>query len=80
MANVQNVDLNRASAEEIVSANIPQVNEEHARELVQYREENGMFESWDELQDVPGFDQSIIDALQEAGVTMGNEAGKEDSE
>ena len=80
MANVQNLDLNRASVEEIANAGIAQVSEERARDLVEYRDEHGSFDSWEELQDVPGFNQGMIDNLKEAGVTLGNEESAEDNE
>ena len=71
MAKVSNIDLNRASAQEIAEADIPQVSLERANDLVEYREENGPFQSWDDVKRVPGFSQGMIDNLRQSGVTLG---------
>ncbi len=70
---VKNIDLNRASAEEIVRANIQHMSPDRVRDLIEYREENGPFESWDEVKTVPGFNQQMVDDLLEAGVILGQE-------
>ena len=68
---VKSFDLNRASVEEITGADIAGVGEGYARSLVDYRDENGPFESWDEVSMVPGFNDQLIMELQEEGVWLG---------
>ncbi|MGH7141600.1 MAG: ComEA family DNA-binding protein [Minisyncoccia bacterium] len=67
----QTLDLNRCTVEEIVQAEIPQVSRDRAEVLVSYREENGSFESWDEVKDVPGFSDEMVENLRDAGMVLG---------
>lgn len=39
-----------------------------ARELVKYREANGPFRSWEEMREVPGLSQAMIDHLMDIAV------------
>jgi competence protein ComEA len=66
---VQHIDLNRASAEEIAQAG--NIDTGRATMLVEYRDEHGPFESWDEVATVPGFNEQVITSLQEAGARLG---------
>ena len=67
---VQNIDLNRARAEEIAQA--AQIDQARAQALVDYRDEHGPFESWDEVADVSGFNEQVISNLQESGARLGS--------
>lgn len=59
------IDLNTASTGEIVKANIPHMSSERAQALVDYRDENGPFEDWEEVKKVPGFNEEIVKSLQQ---------------
>lgn len=62
------VNLNTASVEELKG--IPGLGEDKARQLVNYREKNGPFESWEDLSDIPGFSDNQIEALKKAEVEI----------
>lgn len=70
MANVQNLDLNFATAEELIAAGIEGLDDDRARELVVYRDENGPFEAWEDVIDVPGFNDKLVERMQEAGIVI----------
>ncbi len=55
------LDLNSASEEELAQAK--QIGPERARAIVESRP----FESWDDLKEVPGFNDRLIQDLQGAG-------------
>ncbi len=57
------VDLNTASAEELAS--ILPLSMEEAEAIVAWREDEGPFQSVDELAQVPGFDADTVEALAE---------------
>ncbi len=71
------IDLNTANANEI--AKIPRIGREHAQQIVEYRDQNGDFNSWDDLNDIPGFSNKLIRDLKSGGAIIGNE-GKSDWE
>ncbi len=62
------IDLNLADEEEI--AEIPGIGEDRAKAIVEFRDEHGDFESWDDLKEIPGFSQGLIDQLKEGGVII----------
>jgi competence protein ComEA len=70
----RSIDLNSATAEEITSANIDQVSEEKANSLIEFRDENGPFESWEDVKRVPGFNDRMIENLRQGGASIGEEA------
>lgn len=70
------VDLNSADIDEI--ARLRGVGRKRAQALVDYREENGPFEDWDDLKNVEGFDGALIEDLQDSGAILGEV--KEESE
>ncbi len=74
----QLVDLNSADVEELVRLKI--LGKKKAQALVDYRDENGPFESWEDLENVEGFSESLIEELKESGATLGEEQGGEEEE
>jgi competence protein ComEA len=70
MANVQNLDINFASADELVRTGITGLDDDRAKELIVYRDENGPFESWNDIMQVPGFNAELTKRMQDAGVTI----------
>lgn len=53
------VNLNNASLEDL--ARVPGISRELAEALLMYRDQNGPLANWDELRDVPGFeDEDLI--------------------
>ncbi len=58
--NAEPVDINTADAETL-SAELKGVGEKRAQEIVRYRKEYGPFESVDELTNVKGVGQKVLD-------------------
>lgn len=58
------VDLNTASVREL--ARIPGMDEERAQDLVDHREEYGEFDGWEDVHQVPGFSDRVIQELRKA--------------
>lgn len=52
------VNLNNASLEDL--ARVPGVGRERAEALLMYREQNGPLLNWEELRDVPGFEDADV--------------------
>jgi competence protein ComEA len=57
--------LNEAEVKDL--ENIQGIGKKRAEEIVKYRDENGEFESWDDLKKVPGFDDQMVGALKAQG-------------
>jgi competence ComEA-like helix-hairpin-helix protein len=62
------MDINKASAEELEQAF--EVDGTRARYLVDYRNKNGGFRSWDDVKKVPGFEDKMVENLRTAGLTL----------
>jgi len=63
-ARARHIDRNRASEEEL--SQVKQIGPERARSIV----ENRPFESWDDLKEVPGFNDRLIEDLKRNGFTI----------
>jgi DNA uptake protein ComE-like DNA-binding protein len=68
------VNINTASKEELAS--LPKIGEERAQTLVEERP----FDSWEDLDELPGFDERLIQDIQKVGAYLGEEEGEEWSE
>ena len=53
------VNINKATAEDLVK-NVPLVNPELARRIVQYRKDNGDFQTLEELLQIEGFNRDLL--------------------
>lgn len=72
-------DLNVADADDLSS--VQALGSTRAQAIVDYREEHGDFENWEQLEEVPGISQPMIEAMQQAGFTLEGEEpepGEED--
>lgn len=67
-----NIDLNSAGVEEL--SNIPLIGRQRAEAIVRYRDEHGFFKNWDELKNIPGFPDKLIDDIKGRGFTLGKKA------
>jgi competence protein ComEA len=54
----QPIDLNTANEEELFD--IKGIGEKRANEIVKYRNRNGMFKDWDDLNNIPGLPKNAI--------------------
>jgi DNA uptake protein ComE-like DNA-binding protein len=67
----KSVDINRASRDQLERAF--QVDGQRAEYIVQKRQELGGFKSWEQFkQVVPGFEDQMVENLEEAGFTLGD--------
>ncbi len=57
------ININTANQEELES--LPEIGPHLAEAIITYREENGLFETIDELLDVPGIGTATLDAIRE---------------
>lgn len=65
------LDINQASREELAS--LEGINEQRANLIVEYREAEGPFESWDELREVEGIGEALTETIR-AQCTMSSQA------
>lgn len=63
-AELQSVDLNRATEQEL--ADIDELGVVLAHSIVSYRVHHGHFESWEDLRKVPGLEPQHVHSLQHA--------------
>jgi competence protein ComEA len=61
----EQIDLNSATIDEL--SKVSMIGRERARRLVDYREENGPFEDWSDLLDVEGFNEKLVDDIEQSG-------------
>ena len=65
LAAADRININTATKEELMSE-IKGVGEKRAEAIIVYREQNGAFKSIEELANVSGVGQSIVDANRDA--------------
>lgn len=65
LAAADKININTATKEELMSE-IKGVGEKRAEAIIAYREQNGTFKSVEELANVSGVGQSIVDSNREA--------------
>lgn len=65
------IELNRATPDDLLEKNMKGLDEKHVADLIEYRDQYGPFETWEEVMDVPGFNQELVDRMQAAGMTLG---------
>ncbi len=58
------IDLNTADVQEL--SKVSDIGEQRARKIVEYRNRHGRFSSVDQLQNVEGFDKTLVDDLRVA--------------
>lgn len=57
------VNINQAGEEELMT--LPGIGESKASVIIQYREEHGMFQTIEELMDIPGIKQGVFDKIKD---------------
>ena len=68
------ININTASMEELAS--LPKIGDERAQTLMDERP----FDSWDEIDELPGFDEGLIRDIQKGGGYLGEEEEWSDEE
>ena len=65
---MQMVDLNSANEQDLTR--IPGMDPNRARQIVEFRNQNGSFKTLDDLRRISGMPNEVIKALKKAGVTV----------
>ena len=63
-----NLDLNTATEQQIAS--IQGMNKDYARKIVDFRNQNGKFDRWDDLENIPGLQANTLETLKHQGCTI----------
>ncbi len=66
MAKTKKINLNKASVEEL--ANLRMIGKGRAEALVKYRNQHGPFRTCDDVKNVPGFSDKMIQDLKTSGI------------
>ena len=66
----KNLDLNTATDQQLTVI----FGEDLAKKIVDYRNRNGAFRSWDDLKRIPGILGTTLDTLKRFGCTLGGKA------
>ncbi|PYS16386.1 MAG: hypothetical protein DMG15_02355 [Acidobacteria bacterium] len=66
----KNLDLNIATEHELTVI----FGKDHAKKIVDYRNQNGPFKSWEDLKRIPGMLGTMLDTLKRLGCTVGVKA------
>jgi competence protein ComEA len=67
-----NIDLNTATEQQL--ANIQGINRDQAKKIIDFRNQNGTFDSWEDVKRVPGMPVTMLDALKRQGITINGRA------
>ena len=67
-----NLDLNTATEQELTG--IQGIGRDHAKKIVDYRNQNGSFKTWEDLKRIPGMPGTMLDTLKRQGFTVGGKA------
>src|SRR5579884_4223547 len=68
------MDINKATPEELEKAF--QVDGIRAGYIIERRDKQGPFRSWEEVKQVPGFEDRMVENLRAAGLTLGSGQGE----
>jgi len=68
----KNLDLNTATEQELTG--IQGMNKDHAKKIIEYRNQNGQFKTWEDLKRIPGIPGNMMDTLKRHGCTVGGKA------
>ena len=65
-------DLNTATEQQLAS--IQGLNRDQAKKIIDFRNQNGTFNSWEDLKRVPGMPMNMLDTLKRQGITVNGRA------
>ena len=68
----KNLDLNTATEQEL--AGIQGLGRDNAKKIVDHRNQNGGFKSWEDLKRIPGMPSTTWDTLKRQGLTVAGKA------
>jgi len=67
---LKNLDLNAATEQELTVI----FGSDYAKKVVDDRNQNGPFKSWEDLKRIPGIVEPMLDTLKRLGCTVGRKA------
>ncbi len=67
---LKNLDLNAATERQLAVI----FGKDHAKQIMDYRTQNGPFESWEDLKRIPGIVGPMLDTLKHLGCSLGGKA------
>ena len=68
----KNLDLNTATEQEL--SGIQGIGRDNAKKIVEYRNQHGPFNSWEDVKKLPGMAGGMLDTLKRYGCTVGGKA------
>ena len=68
----KNLDLNTASEQDLTE--IQGIGKDHAKKIIEYRNQIGPFKSWEDVKRIPGMPGNMMDTLKRQGCTVGGKA------
>jgi len=68
------ININTAGKEELTS--LPKISDERAQMLMDERP----FDSWEEIDELPGFDETLVQDIQNGGAYLGEEEERSQEE
>lgn len=69
---IKYIDLNTAEVDDLVQAEVAQLDRERASEIVAERDANGPFENWADVgRRVPDMSVGMVKDMREAGISLG---------
>ncbi|HET8581292.1 MAG TPA: helix-hairpin-helix domain-containing protein [Candidatus Paceibacterota bacterium] len=71
-------DLNSATVEDLEG--IQGIGHDRAEDIINYRDEHGPFTDWDDVKEVPGFDEGMIRAVRDGEWGEASEADDDDDD
>ena len=66
----KSLDLNAATEKELTFI----FGKDQAKKILDYRNQNGQFKSWEDLKRIPGMLGTMLDTLKTLGCTVGGKA------
>ena len=68
----KNLDLNTATEQDLTG--IQGIGKDHAKKIIEYRNQNGPFKTWEDFKRIPGMPGNMMDTLKRQGCTVGGKA------
>ena len=61
----RNMDLNSVNQTDL--ENIQGVGKDNAKKILEFRQRNGTFKTWDDLKNIPGYSMEMVNSLKRSG-------------
>lgn len=74
------IKINEVDAEQLAAFKVKGLGEKTAEKIVAYREDNGLFKNWSDLDGAPRVGEKMLERLKKQGVEFGDAASGDDSD